>query len=153
LEQHGRNKEMAGTRPAALVADASVIVKWFVNEPFTEQSLRLRKAHVGLATRVVVPSLAKYEVLNALKYSGEFGVEEITRISRDLDNYQFIEVPFERRYSEATVNIATKYGITVYDSSYIAVGQERALPVFTADKKVLDKTRGLGFIHHIREYT
>jgi predicted nucleic acid-binding protein len=144
---------MARSRPAALVADASVIVKWFVNEPFTDPSLRLKKAHVELTTRVVVPALAKYEILNALKYSGEFGTEELLRISNDLDNYQFLEVPLERRYSEATVNIASRFGTTIYDSAYIAVGQEKELPVFTADEKLLVKTHELGFVHHIREYS
>lgn len=144
---------MARTRPAALVADASVIVKWFVNESFTDQSLRLKKAQVELTTRIVVPALAKYEILNALKYSGEFGTDELVRISTDLDNYQFLEVPLDGKYSEATVKLAAKYGITIYDSSYIAVGQEKELPVYTADEKLLDKTRGLGFVHHIREYS
>ena len=125
-----------------------------MNEPFTSEALLLKTAHVQLASKIVVPSLAKYEVLNALKYSGEFGIEELTRISKDLDNFQFIETPLEGRYSEATVDIAMKYGLTVYDASYIAVGQARDLPIFTADEKVIEKTRkALRFIHHIREYS
>ena len=128
-------------------------MKWFVDEPYANQSLLLKTAHVQLASKIVVPSLAKYEVLNALKYSGEFGVEELRRISKDLDNFQFLETPLEGRYSEATVDIASKYGITVYDASYIAVGQERGLQVFTADEKVLGKTRALKFVRHIQEFS
>jgi predicted nucleic acid-binding protein len=128
-------------------------VKWFVSEPFSDKSLLLKKAYVELSTRVVVPVLAKYEVLNALKYSGQFGTEELLRISNDLDNYQFLQVPLERKYSEATINIAARYGTSIYDSSYIAVGQEKELPVFTADEKLLDRTVRLGFVHHIREFS
>lgn len=143
---------MARSRSTAVVADASVIVKWFVNESFTEQSLQLKKDHLGFETKIVVPTLAKYEVLNALKYSGELGSDELARISKDLDDIQFLEVPFADQISEATANISIKYGLTIYDSSYIATGQEKSIPVFTADEKVLDKTRNLKFVHHIKEY-
>jgi predicted nucleic acid-binding protein len=153
LGEYYRNQEVARTRSEALVVDASVIVKWFVNESFTEQSMVLKKDQVGLSVRIVIPTLAKYEVLNALRYSSEFGTEDLLRISKDLDGYQFVEIPFEQKYSEVTVDIATKYGLTIYDSSYIAIGQERSLPVYTADQRVLDKTRDLNFMHHIREYS
>ena len=143
---------MARTGPKVLVADASVLVKWFVKEPFTRQSLELKEAHVQLATRIVVPSVAKYEVLNALKYSGQFGTDELRRISKDLDNLQLLEIPFEAQYSELSVGIADKFGLTIYDSSYLAIGQERSLPVYSADEKLLEKARDLKFVHHIREY-
>ncbi len=141
------------TTRSALVADASVIVKWFVKERFSEQSLRLRDSHVGQDTRIVVPTLARYEVLNALRFSGGFGTQELLRISRDLEGYQFLEIPLEERYAKATVSIATDYGITIYDSSYLAVGQVRNLPVFTADEKLLAKVDKLNFVRHVREYT
>ena len=143
---------MAATRSSAVVADASVIVKWFVNERFTEHSLRLKQAHVGLQTRISVPVLARYEVLNALKYSGKFGTQELVRISKDLENYQFFELPFDGTYAETAVNIASDYGITVYDSAYIAIGQTRGIPVFTADERMLEKIEDLKFVRHIREY-
>jgi predicted nucleic acid-binding protein len=143
---------VARTRSTAVVADASVIVKWFVNEPFSEQSLRLKKAHVSLTTRVVVPSLARYEVLNALKYSGKFGSQELTRISRDLQGYQFVEIRPDERYAQTAVTIAVDYGIPIYDSSYLAIGQIRNIPVFTADERILERVDRLDYVHHIREY-
>lgn len=143
---------MARTRPTAVVADASVIVKWFVNEPFSEQSLCLKKAHVNLTTRIVLPALARYEVLNALKYSGKFGSLELVRISRDLQGYQFLEIPLNETYGQAAVTIAVDNGITIYDSSYLAIGQIRNIPVFTADERVLEKIETLDYVRHIREY-
>ncbi len=106
-----------------------------------------------LRTRIVVPSIAKYEILNALKYSGEFGNDELVRISNDLDNYQLLEVPLERKNSEATIDIAAKYGTTIYGASYVALGREKELRVYTADEKLLDKTRNLSFVRHIRDYS
>jgi len=140
------------TTRSALVADASVIVKWFVNEPYSEQSLRLKRAHSDLRVRIILPSLARYEILNALRYSGKFGSKELVRVSEDLEGYQFLEIPINDKYGQATVALAADYGITIYDSSYLAIGQARSIPVFTADEKVLEKVRDLNYVHHIREY-
>ncbi|MHB8566137.1 MAG: type II toxin-antitoxin system VapC family toxin [Nitrososphaerales archaeon] len=126
---------MARTR-SAVVAVASVIVKWFVNEHFSDESLRLRKDHAGLRERIVVPGLARYEVLNALKYSGRFGSKELLQIALDLQHYQFLEVFLDGTFGEAAAMIASDYGITIYDSSYLEVGRVRDLTVFTADEKV-----------------
>ena len=61
------------------VAATLVIVKWFVEEEFSTQALRLRDDQVEQRVRVVVPALAGYEVLNALRYSGSFGAESSSR--------------------------------------------------------------------------
>ena len=136
----------------ALVADASVIVKWFVNEKFTKESLVLKKAHERLDTRIVVPSLARYEVLNALKYSGKFGSDELGRVSNDLENFQFVELPMEGAYGRSIVKMAMKYGLTIYDSAYLAIGETRSLAVYTAEDRLLEKVKELSFVHHISDY-
>jgi predicted nucleic acid-binding protein len=142
---------MATARPA-IVADASILVKWFVSEPFSKESLRLRRQHIGLERRIVVPSLARYEVLNALKYGGGFGTNELIRVAKDLEDYQLVEVPLNGKYGELTIQIASDYGITIYDSSYISLGKIENLSVFTADEKLLEKLEGekdFGFVQHI----
>jgi predicted nucleic acid-binding protein len=52
-----------------IVVDASVAVKWFVEEEFSDLALKLRDMHVNGLVDLVAPSLMPYEVLNALKYS------------------------------------------------------------------------------------
>jgi predicted nucleic acid-binding protein len=151
MEQHGGDKKVAAARQA-VVADASVLVKWFVSEPFSNESLRLRNQHVSLQRRIVVPSLARYEVLNALKYADGFGTQELVRIAKDLEDFQFVEVPLNGNYGELTVQIASDYGITIYDSSYISLGKLENLSVFTADEKLLEKLEGekdFNFVRHI----
>lgn len=135
-----------------LVADASVIVKWFLVEDYSEDAIRVKTSHVNLETKVVVPTLARYEILNALKYSNKFGTQEMCQITNDLESYQFFEVPLDGEIGEAAVRIASDFGITIYDSSYIAVGKVRKLDVFTADQKLLDKVPELDFVHHLKDY-
>jgi len=137
----------------AVVVDASVIAKWFVDEPHSDRSLMLRDDHTDLRLRIVVPCIARYEVLNALKYSGGFGAQELVKVANILEGYQFIEVPLDGSYAEETVRISMDYGLTVYDASYPAVGKVRGLPVFTADERLLERLKDTGFIRHVKEYT
>ena len=137
---------------SAIVADASVIVKWFVEEEYSERALRLRDDHVEQRVRVVVPSVAAYEVLNALRYSGSFGTEELVEVSTALDGYQFIEVGLSGRCAEEAVRIALDYGVTVYDAAYLSIGKLRGLEVYTADEELLRKVKKLGFARHLKEY-
>jgi predicted nucleic acid-binding protein len=138
---------------SAIVADASVIVKWFVEEEHSEQALRLRDDQVEQRVRIIVPSLAGYEVLNALRYSGSFGAEELVEVSKVLDGYQFLEVGMSGRCAEEAVRIALDYGITVYDAAYLSIGKLRGLEVYTADEELLRKVKKLGFARHVKEYS
>ena len=59
-----------------LVLDASVIVKWFCEEEYTDIALRLRdRFFVGELT-IVVPELMFYEVSNAMRYNGVLSMSE-----------------------------------------------------------------------------
>jgi predicted nucleic acid-binding protein len=138
---------------SALIADASVIVKWFVEEEHSEQALRLRDDQVEQKIRIVVPSLAGYEVLNALRYSGSFGAEELVEVSRALDGYQFLEVSMSGRGAEEAVRIALDYGVTIYDAAYLSIGKLRRLEVYTADEELLRKVKKLGVARHVKEYS
>jgi len=136
----------------AVVVDASVITKWFVDETHSEQARKLRDDYIDLNVRLVVPRSARYEVLNALKYSGAFGTKELIDVAMILEDYQFIEVPLDGRYAEETIRISVEHGVTVYDASYAAVGKVRGIDVFTADERFLERINEDAFIKHIRDY-
>lgn len=136
----------------ALVADASVLVKWFLKEEDSEAAMRLRASHVSLETKIVVPSLARYEVLNALRYSGRFGTLELVRASRQLEEFGLVEVSPDRVVWEGALNISADCGLTVYDSCYVSLGRENHLLVYTADEKMLERAASLGVVRHIKVF-
>jgi predicted nucleic acid-binding protein len=136
----------------AVAVDASVITKWFVDEPYSEQARKLRDDYVDLKFRLVVPRLARYEVLNALKYSGAFGSKELIDIAKILEDYQLVEIPPDGRYAEETIKISIEHGVTIYDASYLAVGKVRGISIFTADEKLLERIKEDAFVKHIRDY-
>jgi predicted nucleic acid-binding protein len=142
---------MATTRQA-IVVDASVLVKWFLRESYSDESLELRKQHIGQEKRIVVPALARFEVLNALKQGG-LGTHELLRVARDLEDYQFVEVPLGGSYGDLTVQIAFDYGINIYDSSYVSLGKARQLRVVTADEELLERVGAdFDFMEHIKKF-
>jgi len=50
------------------VLDASVLIKWFSNEEYTDRALKLRDDFLQGYTELVVPDLLLYEVSNALRW-------------------------------------------------------------------------------------
>jgi len=59
------------------VIDASVAVKWFVEEPDSSAAHRLLEAHATGETTLVAPDLVVYEVSNVLLHNPTFKVSEV----------------------------------------------------------------------------
>jgi len=74
-------------REEVIVADASVVVKWFVEEDYTDEALRLRDDYVERALEIASPDLLPYEVLNALRYNPSFGGSQLVKTAMALEKY------------------------------------------------------------------
>lgn len=72
-----------------VVVDASIVVKWFLEEEFSDRALRLRDDYINRVIVIIVPSLLEYEVLNALRYSGVYDINELEEIGKALNKYGF----------------------------------------------------------------
>ncbi|MEM4853129.1 MAG: type II toxin-antitoxin system VapC family toxin [Thermofilum sp.] len=66
------------------VVDASVVVKWFVEEEHSRESKLLRDAYAAGLVDLSVPAILPFEVVNALKYSGAFSEEELKEVAKIL---------------------------------------------------------------------
>ena len=135
-----------------IVVDASVVVKWFVEEDFSKDADRIRNDYLNQLIDIAVPSLLRYEVLNALRYSYAFGEDELKEIGKVLDDYQFLTIPLKEEYLDETIRRALKHGITIYDASYIAIGDVRNCKVYTADNKLLNKVGDDPILKHVKNY-
>ena len=134
------------------VIDASVVVKWFVREEYTEDSLRLRDAYVDGLVDLLAPCILHMEVLNALKYSGGFGEDELKEVASILDGYQFTLRDLTGSYAERTVEIAMRKGLTIYDASYVALALVNETVLYTADEKLIRRVSSLGVVRHVAEF-
>ncbi|MEM2082365.1 MAG: type II toxin-antitoxin system VapC family toxin [Candidatus Bathyarchaeia archaeon] len=55
-----------------IVVDASVLVKWFVDEEGSREALAIRRRYVEGEVEIVARELIIFETLNALRYKGGF---------------------------------------------------------------------------------
>ncbi len=149
MEQHEGDKEMEG---ATVVVDASVAVKWFVEEEYSDKARLLMEAYAQGVIDIAAPSILPYEVLNALKYSGAFGEDELKEAAQILDDLQLTLYGLEGDLGWITVEIAMRKGITIYDASYVALATLLEAPLYTADEKLIEKTRGINLVKHITTY-
>ncbi len=133
------------------VVDASVVIKWFAKENYSEEANRLKKAYAEGLIDLNAPCILPFEVINGLKYTYSLGEVELLSISKILDDFQINYFNYYDLYEEM-VSLSLKYGITIYDSAYIALGKVLNDEVYTADEKLLRKVKDLSFVKHIKDF-
>jgi predicted nucleic acid-binding protein len=118
------------------VADASATLPWcFADEatPATEALLeRLRAGEPAL-----VPAHWSTEVMNGLLMAvrrSRLDLERVARFARDLAALPIrIEPPHAPAVWDATIRVATRHQLTVYDAAYLELAQRTGLPLATLD--------------------
>jgi predicted nucleic acid-binding protein len=130
------------------VIDASTVAKWFLEEEYTPQALRLRDDFVSGALPLVAPSMLLFEVLNALRFSGVFKKKELREIARALGIYGFELCDLVGDFAERTVRVAVEKDLTIYDASYIALAELHKVDLYSADWKIVKSSK---FATHIKE--
>lgn len=133
--------------------DASVILKWFTQdrESDLEKALQLRKDFRERRIDLLCPELLIYEIANVLRYKED--IEEELILKAILSIYE-MEILFSvnQKIMEKAVKLARKYGITVYDSTYLSFAQHAGCYLITADKKFFQKIKGMPGVIYISEY-
>ena len=122
-----------------LILDASVAVKWFTMEPLRDKALIIRYKYVNGELDLEAPSLLYYEVANALRYNPRFGIEEVRSAVRALEDLAITIYDFKGELASRAVELAYRFGITVYDAAYVALAAIRNATLYTADKEVVVK--------------
>ena len=126
---------------AEVVVDASVIVKWFVEEEGSDKSLKLRDKYIEGRVGIIAPELVIFEALNALYYKKLFSEDELKEISEALEAYSLTLYPLRGECADKAVEIAFKNDVTIYDASYIALAVIKDTHMYTADKKLIRKLK------------
>ena len=122
-----------------LVIDASVVVKWFIEEIDSDKARLLRDKFIEGKVELTIPSLLYFEVLNALKYSQLFNQSELDEAGESLENYGFNIVAIKNEIRKHMISVAVKHDISIYDASYLglSIGLDRIF--CTADEKIIKK--------------
>ena len=126
-----------------IVVDASVVVKWFVAEIYSDRALRLMDLYSKGRVELIAPTLIYYEVANALRFHPYYRLtkEELIAIIRMLRNMQIIIEPTDEMWSRA-FRVSISYGVSIYDAIYIAIALALNVKFVTSDEKLFERLRG-----------
>ncbi len=134
-----------------IILDASVVIKWFSEEEYTEKALELRERIRYGEEQVIEPDLLLYELANALKYNPHFEVQDVCDALTSLFDMNIDIVTPLPEIIDVAIKLAFEHAITVYDAFYIALAQETGLILITADKKLYERVPSLEFVKFIGE--
>lgn len=137
---------------ALAIVDASVILKWFLDEPDHVAARRVREDFLEGTLRIRAPSLLPFEVMNGLRYSRRYSARELLEAGQALDRIGLVTVPLFGEYLEKTVHVALACDCTMYDASYVALAALQQCALLTADEDLIDRARGEARLSHIRDY-
>ncbi|MBC7226388.1 MAG: type II toxin-antitoxin system VapC family toxin [Thermoflexales bacterium] len=99
--------------PTQLVVDTSVVIKWFVPEPLSQEARRVLLGYQSGAYRLIAPDLLVAEFGNVL-----------------WKKHRFEGLTLEE--------VAITHTRTVYDSLYLALSLREQCPYVTADERLIN---------------
>lgn len=138
---------------AAVVVDASVVAKWYVPERHADRARALRDDYLDGRHDLLAPSLLPFEVVNALRYSGQYDGDRLEAASTSVAEYGIDLVPY--RDLGPVADVATEADVTVYDAAYVALAHVTGSTAYTADAVLLDALDGSAYgdtAEHVRAY-
>lgn len=123
-----------------VVLDASVVLKWFAaEERGSSEARELRDDYEAGRLFVVAPSLLFLELLNIAGRRWSWNDDALQELATALDDLAFdIGEPDLPSVASWIVR-----GLTAYDAAYVALAEQRRLPLVTDDEKILELARDI----------
>lgn len=118
----------------AAVVDASVTLKWVVDEEFSEQAGALLTG-----TALCAPAHWQAEAVNAIwgqVYRNKLSAEDARQRASTLINAPVEPVPLATLLDQA-FGLSVTLRLTVYDSLYVALAKARGIPLVSDDRRLL----------------
>ena len=141
-----------------VVVDASIALKWTINEADSNTALALLADWTYRGVEVHAPCMLAYEVTNALYrrtskgeipfYDARRGLTEIIYKVIDFD------YPEEPDFNIRAMELGQQFGLpATYDSHYLALAESKECELWTADLRMWNSVKGkLDWVHWIGDY-
>lgn len=130
-----------------LVVDASVAIKWVIEEPGTPEALALRRYRLS-APDLLIPECAN--ILWKKVRRQEISQEEALLAAKLLERSDIDLVP-TRRLLEPATRLAIALDHPAYDCVYLSLAQSTRCSFVTADTRFCTKTRGHVALHQVMD--
>jgi predicted nucleic acid-binding protein len=125
------------------VVDASVVIKWHIDEVDAEAAETVRLS----AARFAVPDLLFLETASAITKNVRRGLMSSNQALEIIKS--IVDGPFDVYSTQALARDALRIGlardITPYDASYVALAISTRAEYVTADRKLFNKLQGSPF--------
>lgn len=126
-----------------VVLDASIAAAWLL--PDEEASGAAERLIAALSQRSPVPSLFWHELRNILIMAERRGRIVAGEAAAAMGRLRRLPLEDAGACSDGMVlALATAHGLTAYDAAYLALAQERGLPLGTLDQKLAGAARREG---------
>jgi predicted nucleic acid-binding protein len=126
-----------------LILDTSVVLKWFreKGEADVAEARKLREAFLRRRCALGAPDLLLLEIANALTAGHRASPTEVSETIKAIleIGLQLFELRFQTLVK--AIELASTYGVTVYDSCFLAVAIESGGFLVTADEAFLRKVK------------
>jgi predicted nucleic acid-binding protein len=129
------------------VIDASIAVKWFVNEKDSDKALQLRSSYLNGVVELVAPNLILYEVADALRFHPHYDFTEANLFDSidTLRDMQIAVAPTTDTWLKA-FSISISENLSIFDAVYVAMSEVLNARLITSDKELVEKlNRHLGY--------
>ena len=132
----------------SFVVDSSAALAWVYSEETTEAIFEVLARLTD--RRAWVPALWRLEVANVLEMNVRRGRHDAAFRDAALADLAVLPISIDaetdRQAWGATVRLAARHRLTVYDAAYLELAQRRGLPLATLDKELRDAATAEGVI-------
>jgi len=141
--------------PALVVADASVVLKWQLDdEDHIAQATALRDDFYARgAVNVIAPHLLVYEVVNGIATATRMKRVSSDRAMEALVNLMALGVELREVEPLRVLEASLRYRLAAYDAAYLALAEVEKCDLWTGDRSFYQAVRGeLAWVNWIGDY-
>jgi len=141
--------------PALVVADASVVLKWQLDdEDCIPQATALRDDFYARgAVNVIAPHLLVYEVINGIAIAARQRRVTPDKAIEALSNLMALGVELKDVEPSRVLEAALRYNLAAYDAAYLALAEAEKCELWTGDRGFYQTVRGeLAWVKWIGDY-
>lgn len=139
-----------------VVVDASLAIKWVIDEPYTSEALALLSEWGTRQVSIIAPSLLTFEAVNAIYKRVSRNQLSLGEARRALADLLLITpvLDHEPDIHIRALELAHQFNQRAsYDAHYLALAGREGCPYWTADERLWNTVRDrLAWVHWIGEY-
>ncbi len=122
------------------VLDASIALKWFFpQEKNSDIARRILSETKRGKIRVIVPQIFFFEIVNVIKTKSKSTPNDVLEVIDKIFSLQLESEEADLHLLSKANFYAQKFGLSIYDASYVATAKINEAILITADEKMVKK--------------